>query len=424
MALDCYLQGLDYAAKYNVHGITHYFYNNIGSRYQELESYEKALDYFLLAEEDLETSLTLGEDNAINFLVTYLNLGDCYRYFKAFDRAEKYVDRTEKIMETYKVTPYAFPITLFKATLYMDQGKDEVVKGMIGELIEEAKKGKENLIDYSRFVKLLAGILTKLRDMDSLRQMIKDYAEVAEESDSVQMRLQLQEHCMDYYEAVGDWENYQKACVQHAVLYRERRIQENQETVQAINVKIQLHRAEKDMQEIARKAETDALTGLRNRFALIRETKNMMSDCIRQQKSLGMAIIDVDCFKQYNDTYGHKEGDLVLRKVAGALQQAIAKNGEVFRYGGDEFVILMPNVEEETCKELAQKIKERFATLRIENAKSTVEEYITVTQGYAVGVPKRMSVPDDYFTLADAGLYGCKNRGKNDFAIKRLYQNE
>lgn len=254
--------------------------------------------------------------------------------------------------------------------------------------------------------------------------MIKDYAEVAEESDSLQMRLQLQEHCMDYYEAVGDWENYQKACVQHAVLYRERKIQENQETVQAINVKIQLYRAEKDMQEIARKAETDALTGLRNRFALIRESKNMLSDCIRQQKCMAMAIIDVDCFKQYNDNYGHKEGDLVLRKVAGVLHQVLGKKGEVYRYGGDEFVILMADGDEEVCKEMASKIKERFVALSIENRKSSVADYITVSQGYATGIPKRMTVPDDFFTLADAGLYRCKDRGKNDFAIKRLYQDE
>ena len=112
---------------------------------------------------------------------------------------------------------------------------------------------------------------------------------------------------------------------------------------------------------------------------------------------------------------------MVLRRVAGVIKQVVDPYGCVYRYGGDEFVLVMSEMTEDKLRtEVAEKIAGQLEELHIENKNSDVEGFITVTQGYAVGKPQRTAVPDDYFTKADACLYHGKEKGKNDYEITRI----
>jgi len=418
MALDCYLRGLEYTMQHKVEGAAHYFYNNIGSRYQELGSYECAMQYFALAELDLETFLTLKEENALNFIVTYMNLADCYRYHGSYERAEKYFDKARAVIDKYNVKEYVFPLELSIMQMHVDRKDEAFVKEHMPELVRYAAEGKENLPDYSRFVKQLAAMLLERRDYDYLTLLLEAYRQVAYDTDSIQMKMILFEIYMDYYENMDDVEQYREACVEHAIWYRKWRKQEDEETVLAMNIKIQLRKAENDIRETRKKSQTDALTGIKNRYALNADEKRIFAACIENKKRFAVGMIDVDCFKELNDTYGHMEGDEALLRVASLIRRVLGSYGEVYRLGGDEFILIMEDADEIVCKSIASQLEAVLREMHIPNQQSTVADYLTVSQGFCYGLPKKEQTADHFFAKADRLLHEAKRRGRNTYVIQ------
>lgn len=131
-------------------------------------------------------------------------------------------------------------------------------------------------------------------------------------------------------------------------------------------------------------------------------------------------ICAVDCFKLYNDTYGHLAGDDALRLVSGAIAQTAKRPADlVARYGGEEFVVLLPNTDAAGAIVVAQAIQENIRDLRIPHISSQVSEYITLSLGVATIVP-RTDLPSAALVMsADQGLYQAKAQGRNSlFQVK------
>ncbi|SFQ26361.1 diguanylate cyclase (GGDEF) domain-containing protein [Lachnospiraceae bacterium XBB1006] len=419
MALDCFLRGLEYATEHKVEGAAHYFYNNIGSRYQELGNYDQALSYFALAQLDLETFLTLCEENALNYIVTYMNLADCYRYHGAFERAEYYFAKTREVIEKYRVLEYVFPLELCVMHMHMDQKDESYVSEHLPALIKYAADGKKNLPDYSKCVRQLANMLLEGKQYAYLEELLSAYEQVANDSDSVQMRMLLFELRMEYFKAIEDEERYREACVNHSVWYQRWRQQENEETILAMNIKIQLRKAELDMREVQKKSEIDSLTGVKNRYALNREEKIMMARCKENEKCFAAGILDLDSFKELNATYGHMEGDEALRRVATLLHQVISPYGEVYRLGGDEFITIIEDADERICESIASQLGEALKEMHIANAKAMGDGCLTLSQGFCYGVPKEQQTADHFFAKADRLLYEAKHTGGNTYVIRK-----
>ena len=150
---------------------------------------------------------------------------------------------------------------------------------------------------------------------------------------------------------------------------------------------------------------TDSLTGLKNRRAFDSALKDQLAYSARSKSPLSLLLLDLDKFKNYNDSYGHVAGDEALRLVARALASDARPYDLVARYGGEELAIILPN----TCAQDARFVGER--------ARRAIEEIawpnntVTVSVGVATGVPG-MS-PTTLITLADQALYAVKRRGGN-----------
>ncbi len=156
------------------------------------------------------------------------------------------------------------------------------------------------------------------------------------------------------------------------------------------------------------RAATDVLTGLPNNRALQGHAKRMFAHASRTSTSLGVAILDLDHFKQINDNYGHGKGDEVLAAVGAALQATVSESDIVGRWGGEEFMILLADVDRAGAKGAAEKIREAVAKLKIVG----VERAITASIGVA-------AMPDDGADIttltrnADRALYAAKAGGRN-----------
>ncbi len=165
---------------------------------------------------------------------------------------------------------------------------------------------------------------------------------------------------------------------------------------------------------LERIARMDALTGIANRRAfdelLTREWRRLA----RVGQSLGVIMIDVDHFKQFNDTYGHGPGDVCLQRVAHAAAAALQRPADLLaRYGGEEFVALLPDTALPGAVAVAEGIRAAVQDLRIPHAGSKAAEHVTVSLGAACVIPTAEVEVARLVEAADKQLYAAKTEGRN-----------
>ena len=204
---------------------------------------------------------------------------------------------------------------------------------------------------------------------------------------------------MDYYQTVGNEERYVELCVAHADLYKRQKAIDAKDRATAIDIKVQLREKEAERKRVETMSVTDALTGLGNRYSLEREAVHIIRDAGGERITVG--VLDIDCFKQLNDTYGH------------------IHCGHVYRFGGDEFVMLFPAGMENRIEEIAEAILQKIAEAGIANEHSVVQPNLTISQGYACFVPEGTESGARLIEHADKALYYVKRNSRNAYYIIR-----
>jgi diguanylate cyclase (GGDEF)-like protein len=162
----------------------------------------------------------------------------------------------------------------------------------------------------------------------------------------------------------------------------------------------------------------DPLTGLFNRRFMIGHLRKIIKSLSRPEGKLSMLMVDIDFFKNYNDTYGHEAGDICLRMVANTLEQCITRVDDfVARYGGEEFVVVLPNTDEEGAGLIAEKILKKVYECSIPHKSSDAAEFVTVSVGGTTCVVKHSHTESDFIKSADEALYKSKNAGRNRYTF-------
>ena len=127
----------------------------------------------------------------------------------------------------------------------------------------------------------------------------------------------------------------------------------------------------------------------------------------------------MDFFKDYNDTYGHLAGDVVLRTLGRLMERACARAGEVVaRYGGEEFLLILPGASADTALRTASRLRELVQQERIPHSASSAADHLTVSQGVVTARPDAQLQPEDLILTADAMLYRAKARGRDAIVTK------
>ncbi|KAA1188827.1 GGDEF domain-containing protein [Pseudohalioglobus sediminis] len=170
-------------------------------------------------------------------------------------------------------------------------------------------------------------------------------------------------------------------------------------------------------------ANIDELTGLGNRRVVNRALKEEINRARRSGGFVSLILLDVDFFKNYNDTYGHPAGDLVLQKLADLMQQASSRAGEVVaRYGGEEFVLILPGAEPDSALRTANRLKDMVEDEKIPHESSGAADVITVSQGLVTVQPEGELLPAELISRADQALYKAKKAGRNRIAVAGRYE--
>lgn len=163
----------------------------------------------------------------------------------------------------------------------------------------------------------------------------------------------------------------------------------------------------------------DTLTEIYNRRGLEKYMNDIAAEACREKFRVNCFILDIDFFKLVNDTYGHLQGDHVLKKVASILKQCVlVAGGYLARYGGEEFAIVLPRAEEEEIRQFIEQIFEAVRKEGIPNEKSEVCPYLTVSIGGSGGFLEKEKDIKTLLMEADEMLYKSKREGRNRFTMK------
>jgi len=158
----------------------------------------------------------------------------------------------------------------------------------------------------------------------------------------------------------------------------------------------------------------DGLTGLLNHVTIKTHLESEISRAQRQHEQLSFAMIDIDHFKQVNDTYGHPVGDRVIKSVARMLAKRLRKSDLIGRYGGEEFAIILPETDIETACKLLNDVRQNFSQIVQQNNEDQFS--CTLSAGVTQLLPN--GNPDSLINTADDALYNAKNAGRNQVCKK------
>jgi two-component system cell cycle response regulator len=164
----------------------------------------------------------------------------------------------------------------------------------------------------------------------------------------------------------------------------------------------------RERREYEYRAYHDTLTGLGNRFKCDRDSLERIFEAERKNRPFSLAVVDLDHFKKINDTYGHTAGDEVLSDFATFLRECVNGKGELYRWGGEEFVLLMPDIPRESAVELCEDLRRRIEARPFSSHGLSLTACFGVAQLSVEG-----ETPVELFNRADRALYRAKKKGRN-----------
>ncbi|TAL25425.1 MAG: diguanylate cyclase [Nitrospirae bacterium] len=185
------------------------------------------------------------------------------------------------------------------------------------------------------------------------------------------------------------------------ILNLEKELNEKNESLRRLNLQLE---------ELVR---MDTVMGIGNRLSFYENIEKIHHRACRYAQSYGIIMCDIDNFKLYNDTYGHLAGDNILRRVANSIRLSIRMSDEVFRYGGEEMVIIIPDQDLTSTLTVAEKVRESIEALSIEH-KGSANGILTISCGAAAfDMEKLENKWEEILEDADKALYKAKAAGKN-----------
>ncbi|MBE9539995.1 MAG: GGDEF domain-containing protein [Proteobacteria bacterium] len=167
-------------------------------------------------------------------------------------------------------------------------------------------------------------------------------------------------------------------------------------------------------EELLRLSQTDGLTGLSNRRKFDEILAQEMRRGSRHDASVSLLLCDIDCFKQYNDHYGHTEGDKCLIQIAQCISDCFNRATDLCaRYGGEEFAIILPDIEAREAAHVAQKVCLAVERLQLPHESSSVGNSVTLSIGVTTACQFRKLSENAFIDQADQALYQSKANGRN-----------
>ncbi len=400
--------------------------NNIGVLYFDFENYAEAYKYFervyssTIKYYNLETGEVSKNCPSISIMVTLINMADVLAQLERYDEALVYLDRIDQYIAVFKdravsVKENQILYKICHAKIAFGQQDLKEALRYSWEIIDLLNNQKLDA-DSSHDAQRLIPYLTKYGFLKEAKILLDNIYENANRFNTTAHWVEYYTCAIDYYKAEQNIAKLIESYDQYFYYAKEKEVENNKKFVRDIETKISLEKIRTKQKESEEKArylkllsETDGLTGVLNRYSMNKMCDDLFKRAQVEGKYMGLMLFDVDCFKEYNDTYGHVAGDECLKAVSAVLNEFSDAHHFVARYGGDEFLLMAFDQTNEDMEQVANEIKDKIHALKMEHKNSKNEEKIvSLTIGVTNHIPKSDETVLDEIQMTDEALYTAK----------------
>ena len=364
--------------------------NNLAMTYLELGNGVQAL-------ESCQESLRLAREHGIETvsLTALGTMGEVYLGIKDSANAEKYLNQALALSRQHKAGPDEFQCLLNLGKVYQNQQNDEAALPAFQEALSLSVASNDRRGE-SQCHQLLSEVYENRGEFEAALQHFRQFHALKETIFNEQTAKRL----------AG-------LKVIHQVETAKRDAEINY--LKTIELKREIEERKNAQETLEKLASLDPLTGLPNRREFFLLGEQEAGRALQARQSLTAILFDLDYLKHINDTYGHAIGDLVLIQTAKMARESLRQGELIGRYGGDEFVILLPGSTGAQGQQVAERLREKMASEVISTPKGNLSA--TLSLGIAELKETRSESLDTLLELADQALYSAKRAGRNRLAV-------
>ncbi len=420
-SLDYFTTALDISKRYGFYLQSGVVCNNISILYTKIGDYRSACRQLKVA----ISYCTKIEDGSANssLRLFIMNLAFnllCLKNYKEAEEVLSNIVESPEITESEKHAGFYYYLRVRLA--YQREDKKEFERLLT--LAVSALKNRIALVDQILVYTEMSKFLLEIEDYDNLKLLVENIEQKAALYGFNRSVAGLCEIAIRYYKTMGEkdklakaYMDYYSCCVDHHEEMRRSNALAANMYVTLNNIEREQRSLESQRQILLHRSEYDALTKLPNRSRLKKSTEGRLSTAHMRGTPFCIILMDVDCFKQYNDNFGHIKGDQVLRSIGKVLRSVPDSEAEFFRYGGDEFLGVAVGKTDEEIEAILAQIEERILALKVESVGTSKGPYVSVTAGFINKVPGKEDSLNLYINEADEALY------RNKAAWKKIAQN-
>lgn len=425
-AMTYYLKSLELAESSNNKDLESVALHNIGYVNLATQNYQQALEYFF-------KSLPYYNNNkSVDSAYAYENIAHTYFFLKEYEKGLAFGLRALEATRSAEGAPIEVDVWNTLGELYEALGNEKKALECFQEgwRVAETKNLDFNLIESLR---RLGALYCRQGRLELALETLQQAHKICDRLDARHLHFQVHLALAETYKRAG---NFHQALIHFEAYHRHEKEVFNERSDLKLRTLEVMHRVEdarkeaeiyqlknvglqKEIEErkkvqamLEELAVTDSLTGLYNRRHFFLLTEQQYKQSLRYHKPLSIILLDLDHFKQVNDHYGHHIGDMVLITIARAIKKIVRGGDIVGRYGGEEFIILLPETDLPQAEQAAERLRQGIADCLVETSQGLVG--VTSSLGVAILTPD--DSVDSLVEKSDQALYQAKSK-RNRVAV-------
>ncbi|WP_455719580.1 diguanylate cyclase [Agathobacter sp.] len=426
-SMDYYHLALKLAEKYDNYTLAAMVYNNIGALLMKIGDTTKAAEYYKMS---YDKCMKKGNDDDLKFnmIEFHINVFIGLLNEKRYGEARACIDDAVKSMNFDKLSESdKAKIVHAYAMIYYRTGEYEKSYQMCLKVIELWNKEWKDVELFDDYYDI-AEIMVDMDSIEYMHDLLDTLDRMAEQTDIDNRRLKLCQLRIQIYKKTGEKAKLKEELHNYYRIRQKRNAQRNDIIISAIDNRCRLEAERKQNKllnennmKLVKESEIDDLTGIYNRFAFKRRYDKLYRYALKNGYTYCVGIFDIDCFKQYNDSYGHLQGDECLKLVARILRRTSDGDFCVARYGGDEFVFMAYDVTEENVRSFLRRLVENVKNEKIQFQADKDVDSDRVTISVGATIQQRAAEGTELIVLlkqADKVLYEVKQAGKDGYKVR------
>ena len=424
-AMEYYMSGLYICEEHDVKSVQSSIELNLGYLYLDAGVYKEAEKYFLKAyNEYVRTPAEKRRNETLTMI--YTNLVTCHLLADELDKAKEYIGRLkDECQASFGNMDYIY-VECLEVRFHHICGDYESRDKIIND-VKRRLSGNVLIMDIFDDIYDFCNLMIEIDRLDVLQEIIERLDESIKKTQINNLKRKFLTLKIKLYMKNGDKEACDGALISFFDLSEKLEKDKQKMIASILHVRNSVDKMEDKQRvleaeklKLLEMSETDQLTGIANRYRLVQYAQASLERCKRERIPLSYEVLDIDYFKQYNDTYGHQVGDECIKAVAGILSDI--QNDSIFaaRYGGDEFVVIYVGMSVEEVVRTAEVFKRRVQELGSVYKGTGVDVGVTISQGICHCIPEEDSKDRDYLYSADIMLYNVKRKKRNGICVGDL----